>query len=115
MGKVGRLGKILGPRGLMPNPKTGTVTMDVATAVNEVKGGKIAFKVDKNGIIHAAVGRISFSVDQLVENSIALFETVIKLKPATAKGTYLLNIAASSTMGVGLKLDIPHITSLLRS
>ncbi len=115
MGKVGRLGKILGPRGLMPNPKTGTVTMDVATAVNEVKGGKIAFKVDKNGIIHAAVGRISFSVDQLVENSIALFETVIKLKPATAKGTYLLNIATSSTMGVGLKLDIPHITSLLRS
>ena len=88
--------------------------MDVATAVKDVKGGKIAFRVDKNGIIHAAVGRISFSVDQLVENSIALFETVIKLKPPTAKGTYLLNIAASSTMGVGLKLDIPHISSLLR-
>lgn len=114
MGKVGRLGKILGPRGLMPNPKTGTVTMDVATAVNEVKGGKIAFRVDKNGIIHASIGRISFSVDQLMENSIALFETVIKLKPPTAKGTYLLNIAASSTMGVGLKLDIAHISSLLR-
>jgi large subunit ribosomal protein L1 len=114
MGKVGRLGKILGPRGLMPNPKTGTVTMDIATAVKEIKGGKIAFRVDKNGIIHAAIGRISFTVEQLVENSMVLFETVIKLKPATAKGTYLLNIAASSTMGVGLKLDIPHIVSLLR-
>lgn len=114
MGKVGRLGKILGPRGLMPNPKTGTVTMDITTAVKEVKGGKISFRVDKNGIIHAAIGRISFTVEQLVENSMVLFETVIKLKPATAKGTYLLNIAASSTMGVGLKLDIPHIVSLLR-
>ncbi len=114
MGKVGRLGKLLGPRGLMPNPKSGTVTMDVAVAVKEVKGGKIAFRVDKNGIIHAAIGRISFSVEQLVENSTVLIDSVIKLKPPAAKGTYLLNIATSSTMGVGLKLDIPHIISLLR-
>ncbi|MBN1878620.1 50S ribosomal protein L1 [bacterium] len=114
MGKVGRLGRILGPRGLMPNPKTGTVTMDVADAVRDVKGGKIAFRVDKSGIIHASIGRISFSVEQLVENSIVLFETVNKLKPASAKGTYLLNISTSSTMGVGLKLDIPHIVGLLR-
>jgi large subunit ribosomal protein L1 len=114
MGKVGRLGRLLGPRGLMPNPKTGTVTMDVALAVKEVKGGKISFRVDKNGIIHAAIGRISFSIEQLVDNSKVLVDSVIKLKPPSAKGTYLLNIATSSTMGVGLKLDIPHVVSLLR-
>lgn len=114
MGKVGRLGRVLGPRGLMPNPKTGTVTFDVADAVRDVKGGKIAFRVDKSGIIHASIGRISFTVQQLVENSMVLFEMVNKLKPPSAKGTYLLNISTSTTMGVGLKLDIPHIVGMLR-
>ena len=114
MGKVGRLGRVLGPRGLMPNPKSGTVTMDVAGAVKDVKGGKIAFRVEKAGIIHATIGRLSFGVDQLVENATTLIDTVIKMKPAAAKGTYLLNIATSSTMGVGLKIDIPHVVSLLR-
>lgn len=114
MGKVGRLGRVLGPRGLMPNPKTGTVTFDVADAVRDVKGGKIAFRVDKSGIIHASIGRISFTVQQLIENSMVLFEMVNKLKPPSAKGTYLLNISTSTTMGVGLKLDIPHIVGMLR-
>ena len=114
MGKVGRLGRVLGPRGLMPNPKTGTVTMDVAKAIKEIKGGKIAFRVDKAGIIHASVGRLSFDVEKLTENAKVLIDTIIKMKPAAAKGTYLLNIAVTSTMGVGLKLDIPHVVSLFR-
>ncbi|MCD4653055.1 50S ribosomal protein L1 [bacterium] len=114
MGKVGRLGRILGPRGLMPNPKTGTVTMDVATAVKEIKAGKIPFRVDKAGIIHASIGRLSFDLDKLVDNAKLFIDTIIKMKPPAAKGTYLLNISTTSTMGVGLKLDIPHIVSLLR-
>lgn len=114
MGKVGRLGRVLGPRGLMPNPKSGTVTTDVAAAVKDIKGGKIAFRVEKAGIIHATIGRLSFDVDQLVDNAKTLIDTVIKLKPPGAKGMYLLNIATSSTMGVGLKIDIPHVVGLLR-
>jgi large subunit ribosomal protein L1 len=105
MPKVGALGRILGPRGLMPNPKTGTVTMDIAGAVNDVKAGKIDFKVDKYGIIHAAVGKVSFTTEQLVENAGELIHTVIKMKPAAAKGTYVISIFASSTMSMGVRID----------
>ncbi|MEL6412501.1 MAG: 50S ribosomal protein L1 [Bacteroidota bacterium] len=105
MAKVGRLGKILGPRGLMPNPKTGTVTQDVGKAVQEVKSGKIDFKVDKYGIIHASVGRASFTQEQLKSNSLELLSTIIKLKPAAAKGTYLKSISLSSTMSKGIFVD----------
>jgi large subunit ribosomal protein L1 len=105
MPKIGRLGKILGPRNLMPNPKTGTVTNDVAAAVNEVKGGKIAFKVDKAGIIHASIGRVSFTPERLVENSTELINAIIKAKPSTAKGTYLKGVSMASTMGPGITVD----------
>ena len=105
MPKVGALGRILGPRGLMPNPKTGTVTMDIAGAVNDVKAGKIDFKVDKYGIIHAAVGKVSFSTEMLVENASELLHTVIKMKPAAAKGTYVKSVFASSTMSMGVRID----------
>ncbi len=105
MGMVGRLGKILGTRGLMPNPKSGTVTMDVAKAVQEVKAGKIDFRVDKNGIIHTGIGKVSFDDDKIVENIKTFVNAVIKLKPASAKGTYLKSIAISSTMGPGIFLD----------
>ena len=105
MGVVGRLGKVLGPRGLMPNPKTGTVTMDVAKAVQEVKAGKIDFKVDKYGIVHSAVGKISFSADQIVDNANAFIDMIHKLKPAAAKGTYMLSIYLSTTMSIGLQID----------
>ena len=105
MGVVGRLGKILGPRGLMPNPKSGTVTPDVAKAVKEVKQGKIDFKVDKNGIVHASIGKVSFTADQMAENAREFINTLIKLKPATAKGTYMKSIYLSSTMSSGLKID----------
>ncbi len=105
MPKVGPLGRILGPRGLMPNPKTGTVTMDVAKAVNEVKSGKIDFKVDKYGIIHASVGRISFTKEQLQDNSRELITTIVKLKPSAAKGTYVKSLYVSSTMSLGVKVD----------
>ena len=105
MAKLGRLGKVLGPRNLMPNPKTGTVTNDVAAAVNEVKGGKIAFKVDKTGIVHASIGRISFSPEKLAENSTELINAIIKLKPSTAKGTYLKGASMASTMSPGIALD----------
>src|SRR6188474_1446350 len=98
MPKIGRLGKILGPRNLMPNPKTGTVTNDVAAAVNEVKGGKIAFKVDKAGIIHASIGRVSFSPEKIAENSHSLIEAIIKAKPSSAKGTYLKSVFMASSM-----------------
>ena len=98
MPKIGKLGKVLGPRNLMPNPKTGTVTNDVAAAVNEVKGGKIAFKVDKAGIIHASIGRVSFSPDKIIQNSQELINAVIKAKPATAKGTYVKSVFMASTM-----------------
>ena len=105
MPKIGKLGKVLGPRNLMPNPKTGTVTNDVAAAVNEVKGGKIAFKVDKAGIVHASVGRISFSPDKLTENSTELINAIIKLKPSSSKGIYLKGASMASTMSPGITLD----------
>ncbi|MHC5202892.1 50S ribosomal protein L1 [Myroides sp. LJL119] len=105
MGKLGPLGRILGPRGLMPNPKTGTVTMDVAKAVQEVKAGKIDFKVDKTGIVHAAIGKASFDAEKIAENASELIQTLIKLKPTAAKGTYIKSIHISSTMSPAIALD----------
>lgn len=105
MPKIGKLGKVLGPRNLMPNPKTGTVTNDVASAVTDVKGGKIAFKIDKAGIIHASVGRVSFEPNKLAENAQELINTLVRMKPATAKGTYLKGISMASTMSPGLSID----------
>ena len=105
MGKVGALGRILGPRGLMPNPKTGTVTMDVAKAVQEVKAGKIDFKVDKYGIIHTAIGKVSFTPEQIVDNAHEVMSTIIKLKPSAAKGTYVKSIFLSTTMSPGIEVD----------
>ncbi|KQC29647.1 50S ribosomal protein L1 [Flagellimonas eckloniae] len=105
MGKLGPLGRVLGPRGLMPNPKTGTVTMDVAKAVSEVKAGKIDFKVDKTGIVHAAVAKTSFSADKIAENAKELLDTLVKLKPAAAKGIYMKSIYLSSTMSPSVQLD----------
>ena len=109
MGKVGALGRILGPRGLMPNPKTGTVTMDVAKAVNDVKAGKIDFKVDKYGIINASVGKASFEVSKLEENANELIQTIIKLKPAAAKGTYIRSVFISSTMSPSVQIDAKSV------
>ena len=105
MPKIGKLGKILGPRNLMPNPKTGTVTNDVAGAITDLKGGKIAFKVDKAGIIHASIGRVSFSPEKIAENTNELIHAIIKLKPATAKGTYLKGLSLASTMSPGIAVD----------
>jgi large subunit ribosomal protein L1 len=105
MGKIGALGRILGPRGLMPNPKSGTVTMDVAKAVREVKQGKIDFKVDKTGIVHASIGKVSFDAQKIKENAQEFINTIIKLKPSTAKGTYIKSIYLSSTMSKGVKVD----------
>lgn len=105
MGKVGALGRILGPRGLMPNPKTGTVTMDVAKAVQEVKAGKIDFKVDKYGIIHTSIGKVSFTPEQIVDNANEVMSTIIKLKPSAAKGTYVKSIFLSTTMSPGIEVD----------
>ncbi len=105
MGKLGPLGRILGPRGLMPNPKTGTVTMDVAKAVKDVKGGKIDFKVDKTGIVHAAIGKASFTADKIAGNANELIQTLIKLKPTAAKGTYIKSIYMSSTMSPSVQID----------
>ena len=105
MGKVGALGRVLGPRGLMPNPKSGTVTVDVAKAVTEVKSGKIDFKVDKAGIVHASIGKVSFTPDKLKDNAKEFIATLIKLKPSSAKGTYVKSIALSSTMSPGVKID----------
>jgi len=105
MGKIGQLGKILGPRGLMPNPKNGTVTMDIGKAVKEVKQGKIDFKVDKSGIIHASIGKVSFEPSKIVDNAREFISTVNKLKPAAAKGTYIKSIFLSSTMSPGIKID----------
>ena len=106
MGKIGALGRILGPRNLMPNPKSGTVTMDIGKAIKDVKKGKIDFKVEKNGIIHASIGKVSFESSKLIDNSDELIQTIIKLKPSAAKGTYLKSIYMSSTMGVGIEIDI---------
>ncbi|HEV8284772.1 MAG TPA: 50S ribosomal protein L1 [Chitinophagaceae bacterium] len=105
MPKIGKLGKVLGPRNLMPNPKTGTVTNDVAAAVNEVKGGKIAFKVDKAGIIHASIGRVSFTPEKIAENSQELLNAIIKAKPSSAKGIYLKGISMASSMSPGISID----------
>jgi large subunit ribosomal protein L1 len=105
MGKIGALGRVLGPRGLMPNPKSGTVTMDVAKAVREVKQGKIDFKVDKSGIVHASIGKVSFDAQKIKENAQEFINTIIKLKPSTAKGTYIKSIYLSSTMSKGVKVD----------
>src|SRR5215510_1779591 len=105
MPKIGKLGKVLGPRNLMPNPKTGTVSNDVAAAVNEVKGGKIAFKIDKAGIIHASIGRVSFTPEKIAENSQELLNAIIKAKPSSAKGTYLKGISMASTMSPGIAID----------
>ena len=111
MAKVGAIGRILGPRGLMPNPKTGTVTMEIGNAVKEVKAGKIDFKVDKTGIIHAAIGKVSFTAEQIAENARAFVSAVLKLKPQTLKGTYLKGASLCSTMSPGIKLDIKAFTS----
>ena len=105
MGKVGALGKVLGPRGFMPNPKTGTVTVDVAKAVNEVKAGKIDFKVDKQGIISASIGKVSFDADKITENANELLQSIVKLKPSASKGVYLLSVYMSSSMSPGVKVD----------
>ncbi|NLK52594.1 MAG: 50S ribosomal protein L1 [Syntrophomonadaceae bacterium] len=110
MGTVGKLGRLLGPKGLMPNPKTGTVTFEVERAVQEVKAGKIAYRVDKSGIIHAPIGRASFSIEQLQENFQTLLETLIKARPAAAKGHYLKSIVISSTMGPGIKINPLKVT-----
>jgi len=109
MGKLGPLGRILGPRGLMPNPKTGTVTMDVAKAVKEVKAGKIDFKVDKTGIVHAAIGKVSFDADKIAENANELVQTLIKLKPTAAKGTYIKSVFMSSTMSPSIEVDVKSV------
>lgn len=110
MGKLGPLGRILGPRGLMPNPKTGTVTMDVAKAVSDVKAGKIDFKVEKNGIVHAAIGKASFSADKIAGNARELLTTLVKLKPQATKGTYIKSIYMSSTMSPGVQIDAKRFT-----
>ena len=114
MGTVGKIGKILGPRGLMPNAKTGTVTFDIARAVKELKAGKIDFRVEKAGIIHAPMGKVSFGAEKIVENVAAFLETVVRLKPASSKGTYLKGIAISTTMGPGIKIDISSIKDFIK-
>ena len=111
MGKLGPLGRVLGPRGLMPNPKTGTVTMDIAKAVSEVKAGKIDFKVDKTGIVHAAIGKVSFTADKIEGNAKELLSTLIKLKPTAAKGTYVKSIFMSSTMSPSIAVDSKSVAS----
>ena len=111
MGKVGALGRVLGPRGLMPNPKTGTVTMEIGKAVTEVKAGKIDFKVDKYGIIHSSVGKVSFEGDKIRENAHELIQTLVKLKPSAAKGTYIKSIYLSSTMSPGIQIDAKSVTA----
>jgi large subunit ribosomal protein L1 len=114
MAVVGKLGRILGPRGLMPNPKVGTVTFDVAKAVKELKAGKVDFKVDKAGVLHVPVGRVSFGKEKLMENIRALLETVIRLKPPSSKGVYIRGVALSSTMGPGVKVDPAYVRNMMR-
>ncbi len=114
MGVVGKIGRVLGPRGLMPNPKVGTVTMDLARAIEEAKSGKVEYRVEKAGIIHAPVGKVSFDAQKLKENILALVDVLLKAKPATAKGTYLKKITLSSTMGAGINLDIPQLQALFK-
>jgi large subunit ribosomal protein L1 len=114
MGAVGKIGKILGPRGLMPNAKTGTVTFDVAKAVQELKAGKIEFRVEKAGIVHAPMGKVSFGAEKIVQNITAFIETIMRLKPASSKGTYLKGIAISTTMGPGIKIDTSFVKDLVK-
>jgi large subunit ribosomal protein L1 len=114
MGVVGKLGKILGPRGMMPNPKVGTVTFDVGKAVSELKGGKVEFRVEKAGIVHVPVGRVSFGSEKLSENFKSLMESIIRLKPSASKGVYLKGVSISTTMGPGLKLDTQEIRTLVK-
>jgi large subunit ribosomal protein L1 len=114
MGSVGKIGRILGPRGLMPNAKTGTVTFDIARAVKELKAGKIDFKVEKAGIVHVSMGKVSFGVEKIVENAAAFLETIVRLKPASFKGTYLKGIAISTTMGPGIKIDAASVKDLIK-
>ena len=115
MGTVGKIGKILGPRGLMPNAKTGTVTFDIAKAVNELKAGKIDFRVEKAGIVHAPLGKVSFGVDKLVENFTSFLDKLIRLKPVASKGVYLKSIAISTTMGPGIKIDTVLAKDIVKS
>lgn len=105
MGEVGKLGRVLGPKGLMPNPKTGTVTFDVTKAINEIKAGKVEYRIDKSSNIHVPIGKISFDDQKLIENFTTIYETMLKVKPSAAKGTYMKNVAVSSTMGPGVKVD----------
>ena len=114
MGSVGKIGKLLGPRGLMPNAKSGTVTFDLARAIQDLKAGKIDFRVEKAGIVHAPMGKVSFGVDKIVQNITAFFDTIMRLKPASSKGTYLKGIAISTTMGPGLKVDSALVKDLLK-
>lgn len=114
MGAVGKIGKILGPRGLMPNAKSGTVTFDVTRAVRELKAGKIDFRVEKGGIVHTSIGKVSFGVEKLRENLASFFDTIIRLKPTSSKGTYLKSIAISTTMGPGIEVDPVHVKTLVR-
>jgi len=114
MRAVGKLGKVLGPRGLMPNPKTGTVTVDIARAVKEIKAGKVEFRVDKAGVVHAPVGRISFAVERLVENAHALMDSIVKAKPPAAKGKYLKSVTMSSTMGPGVDIDTSKVDEVVK-
>jgi large subunit ribosomal protein L1 len=114
MGSVGKIGKLLGPRGLMPNAKTGTVTFDLTRAIQDLKAGKIDFRVEKAGIVHVPMGKVSFGVDKIVQNMAAFFDTIMRLKPASSKGTYLKGIAISTTMGPGLKIDSALVKDLLK-
>jgi large subunit ribosomal protein L1 len=114
MRAVGKLGKVLGPRGLMPNPKTGTVTPDVTKAVQEIKAGKVEFRVDKAGVVHAPIGKISFASERLIANAHALMETIVKAKPSAAKGRYLKSVTMSSTMGPGVSIDTSHVDELIK-
>jgi len=114
MGTVGKIGKLLGPRGLMPNAKTGTVTFDISRAVNELKAGKIDFRAEKAGIVHAPMGKVSFGTEKIVQNITAFLETIIRLKPASSKGTYLKGIAISTTMGPGVKVDTAQVKELFK-
>src|SRR4249919_49600 len=114
MRAVGKLGKVLGPRGLMPNPKTGTVTPDIAKAVKEIKAGKVEFRVDKTGIIHAPIGKVSFPSQSLIENAHALVDSVVKAKPSAAKGKFLKSVTMSSTMGPGITIDTTHVTEVVK-
>ncbi len=114
MGLVGKLGRVLGPRGLMPNPKSGTVTTEIAQAIRDVKGGQVEFRVEKAGIVHCRIGKKSFSVEQLTENARALLDTLLRLKPATSRGHYIRSVTISSTMGIGIKLDPTEVVAGLR-